>query len=538
MLKACLSLLLLRADASSYGFTVAGIDSPLVHARGYVNNNVVNASRNDPNSMHNSEVLCPRMDNLSTHTLDGYRTLFTTPLHESQSVEVHPATNAPDKNTDPSIMELNSPLTTGDQLPRLDNDTSHYVANAICAATNDHSKLESSTAQLSKLDSTKPDSTGWYDWRVIFEEILEEYQNYVHKPPPEETSRRRERYQLRIAKLALKPGARKKRCRLGSPGTSNCNKTVNNNNHSESKGTARACVVTVNRMYRILLICAGTAAYLEYAARHYNTNADIIYTASLAYTVSITALLYASTSIAVSLAFVWAVPTLAAVLMCCAYSTIELLRCVLDTIVFVARITPAASVGATRRVLKAACQALRITLQWLTGPNPNGLSWLIVLVYLAHSVMAAGDEATTKTRPPQFSGERANYTQWVIAFTIWVACYFQECSALLDGEDPEPPEVTHATATDEKDAVQEAHDKWAAKNRKLFGALGMAMPVWLMQSLYTSCRNNGVKALTYLNANFASVAGDGNDRAAAIQRLQKPQIDSRSDISEQEVRGQ
>lgn len=86
MLKACLSLLLLRADASSYGFTVAGIDSPLVHARGYVNNNVVNASRNDPNSMHNSEVLCPRMDNLSTHTLDGYRTLFTTPLHESQSV--------------------------------------------------------------------------------------------------------------------------------------------------------------------------------------------------------------------------------------------------------------------------------------------------------------------------------------------------------------------------------------------------------------------------------------------------------------------
>ena len=67
----------------------------------------------------------------------------------------------------------------------------------------------------------------------------------------------------------------------------------------------------MNRLYRILLICAGTAAYLEYAARHYNTNADIIYTASLAYTVSITALLYASTSIAVSLAFFWTVPTLA-----------------------------------------------------------------------------------------------------------------------------------------------------------------------------------------------------------------------------------
>ena len=64
------------------------------------------------------------------------------------------------------------------------------------------------------------------------------------------------------------------------------------------------------------------------------------------------------------------------------------------------------------------------------------------------------------------------------------------------------------------------------------------MPVWLMQSLFTSCRNHGVAALRYLNINFALVAGDGNDRAAAIQRLQKPQIDSKSDISEQDVRGQ
>ena len=64
------------------------------------------------------------------------------------------------------------------------------------------------------------------------------------------------------------------------------------------------------------------------------------------------------------------------------------------------------------------------------------------------------------------------------------------------------------------------------------------MPVWLMQSLFTSCRNHGVAALRYLNINFALVAGDGNDRAAAIQRLQKTQIDSKSDISEQDVRGQ
>ena len=75
--------------------------------------------------------------------------------------------------------------------------------------------------------------------------------------------------------------------------SSNFNKTVNNNNSTESKGTARTCVAAVNQLYRILLICAGTAAYFEYAAEHYNMGTDLVYAASLAYTVSITALLYA-----------------------------------------------------------------------------------------------------------------------------------------------------------------------------------------------------------------------------------------------------
>ena len=100
MLQALLALLLLRADASCYGFLSGNCDSPLVHARGYANN-VVNTMHNsealrlrmdnlsNSNTMHNSEVLRPRMDNLSTHTLDGHRALLTTPLHASQLEEVH-----------------------------------------------------------------------------------------------------------------------------------------------------------------------------------------------------------------------------------------------------------------------------------------------------------------------------------------------------------------------------------------------------------------------------------------------------------------
>ena len=42
----------------------------------------------------------------------------------------------------------------------------------------------------------------------------------------------------------------------------------------------------------------------------------------------------------------------------------------------IAMVTPAAAVGATRQVFLAAYRALRATILWLTGPNPNGISWL------------------------------------------------------------------------------------------------------------------------------------------------------------------
>ena len=143
--------------------------------------------------------------------------------------QVHPRgpavpTNVPDNN--PTTTGQNPLSTTGDQLPRLDDDTSHYYdANAICVA-NYHSKSDDNEDH-----NTEPPLKSW---RTILDDVLEVYQYYVHKPPPEAQSRRRERYQLRIAQQALKPGARKKRCRRGSPGTSNFNKTVNNNNSSES----------------------------------------------------------------------------------------------------------------------------------------------------------------------------------------------------------------------------------------------------------------------------------------------------------------
>ena len=177
--------------------------------------------------------------------------------------------------------------------------------------------------------------------------------------------------------------------------------------------------------------------------------------------------------------------------------------------------------------------------------NDNRLAWMLCFLALVHSVMGAPDEAAGgKSKPPLFSGERAAFTAWLVSFTIWLAYHANECSDLLENNDPEPDTVAKLLAAGGspsdalKKATQEVHDAWTKRNRKLFGALGSAMPSWLMTSLYTTCKNDGLKALRWLKNNFDSVSGSGNDRAAAFTRLQTKYIDSKNDISEQDLRTQ
>ena len=177
--------------------------------------------------------------------------------------------------------------------------------------------------------------------------------------------------------------------------------------------------------------------------------------------------------------------------------------------------------------------------------NDNRLAWMLCFLALVHSVMGAPDEAAGgKSKPPLFSGERAAFTAWLVSFTIWLAYHASECSDLLENNDPEPDTVAELLAAGGspsdalKKATQEVHDAWTKRNRKLFGALGSAMPSWLMTSLYTTCKNDGLKALRWLKNNFDSVSGSGNDRAAAFTRLQTKYIDSKNDISEQDLRTQ
>ena len=115
-------------------------------------------------------------------------------LHASQLGEVHPRgptvlTNMPDNN---STTTGQNPLsTTGDQPPRLDDDTSHYYdANAICVANynydanaiclaNYYYGCHYGTNYHSKSDDNEDHNSEppLRSWRTILDDVLEVYQS-------------------------------------------------------------------------------------------------------------------------------------------------------------------------------------------------------------------------------------------------------------------------------------------------------------------------------------------------------------------------
>ena len=85
-----------------------------------------------------------------------------------------------------------------------------YLAKATCPSNANHSKYE-------------PLNMWW-----AFQQVAEEYQYFVRKRPPSPRSRRRRRYEERISWLSSRDGRTKKRRKLGQPGATNPNSTVDN----------------------------------------------------------------------------------------------------------------------------------------------------------------------------------------------------------------------------------------------------------------------------------------------------------------------
>ena len=606
-----IGLLLAGVEPSTYGFLNHGI-SPSLHGdspRGHANNVVVHhASDSTDNTMHIHEVPTTCMG--------------------------HPAARRP------NVPELTSvPLAQRDLVvqPRGPINPRDVHKNTAGFDYNNHSARD-------------PLNLWW-----VLQQVTEEYQYFVRKPPSPPRSRRRRRYEERISWLSGRSGRAKKRRKLGPPGTDHPNHTETRLEEQKAPKSPFAAVAKwVVISYVPCLTVITTCLYLDMLATHASMGTDVIKATTFAFLVSMLVMLFATRWLfSTLLAFVWSVPLLAAIFVClldyllawgeywynvmrfwllclcnrprihvpvsifaprivvCLAEALAVMlgvpswdnwgwysvrdaaallsvyavyayllnrqlfrqtciwmiarRCIYDALRFaaalaVAAVSPSvalpAACRATRRLTRYAWLFARYTCRWLgLGRTPlaqrggrfgPGTSWLIIMFGLLRCTIGMeGDQGQgTKVKPPMFSGERSEYTQWMIQFTVWVALYLQECASLLEGNDPEPTTeeqlLAANPATPEVDlsAARSTHVRWTARNRKLFGAIAMAMPKWLMQSLYTSCRNNGLAARLYMQSNFSAVAGNGNDRAAAITRLQRSHIDSRADLSEQDIRAQ
>ena len=644
---ALLGLLLVGAEPSSYdllnaGRTLSTLDGD--NSRAYATN-VVHHHGNDSNTMHNHEVPPTRMEHHATRIELSVPEL-TSPLHVAQCEKVHPR----------------------DPISLRDNEKNNHAAGAICTSDDQHADLSgirtdtNHAVLMSRRQSAKTHTGGPPVAWLILRHITAEYQYFVHKPPSPTKSRRRNRYDERLAYLTARGGRVRKRRRLGPPGTTDPPGTVNHNLSLERDQPKVSCLATtINFVNQVLtktylpglaftmFLCFLDMILAKVAVGSPETIANI----SFAFLVSLIALFSATAWIAAGIAFVWTVPRLTFALAsiathlaiwcelwactvvfafkcawhhplihlpawlgtfvgiemfmlntglgwilgeveectfwdctfwvwdrrCTFYSILTLLTyhvyahlinvhlahetklwaVVRATIMRFTDISVLANYRVVCRVLRSTLLLAKYLCRWLGLIGPplafdlvhapwpaRRYSWFVILMFLVHRAAGMNDHegsssSASKLRPPMFSGERADYTKWMIAFTVWVACYLQECAQLIEGTDPEPPkpeDLPGTTTETNLTAARTTHSKWETRNRKLFGAIGMAMPQWLMQSLYTSCLNSGVKAVDYMRASFSAVDGSGNDRAAAITRMQKSHIDPKADISEQDARTQ
>ena len=632
MLLSILGLLLAGAEPSSYGFlrTASPLDGDT--SPGYANNVLVHTCANDPTNktMHNHKVPPACMEHPAAHEHNSPE-LTTFPSHTAQR-------------------DLAPPRGPVEWDAHLSTTGIGYLAKATCPSNANHSKYE-------------PLNMWW-----AFQQVAEEYQYFVRKRPPSPRSRRPRRYEERISWLSSRDGRTKKRRKLGQPGATNPNSTVDNSLEkwvrekyklpkpldepraplSHFDNTERgALVLYVPFMAIVLLVAYADHITANWRVAGLDVNSEI----SKAYTnawylsglIFILAVYRAAYWLSTLVTLMWTVPkfisTVArelhwlalvtpaylelaaeycfqlaiyalvnirysplvhvplvfivcsaaeglvsrAVLLGLTYSVYERIhngqyatdapfwpaarRYLGSTLRFaaalaVAAVSPSTAVPAARRATAHCVRCIwllvRHFVRWLGMLEPNragaefgpGATWLVMAIALACHVQLAqcmeteGGGQGARVKPPPFSGERTDYTTWIVGFTVWVALYLSECAPLLEGNDPEPPteeqilQQNPATTAADLTAARAVHTRWATRNRKLFGALAMAMPKWLMQSLYLSCCNDGLASRDFLRTNFSAVAGDGHDRAAATIRLQRSHIDSRAGLSEQDVRTQ
>ena len=172
----------------------------------------------------------------------------------------------------------------------------------------------------------------------------------------------------------------------------------------------------------------------------------------------------------------------------------------------------------------------------------------IIACILVHAPTASAvdDDMPSSSRPPMFAGERAAWTAWLIALGGYCAWKLTDSADLLT--EPPPPRPTIPPAQPGADAnapplnaadieaATTARDEYDRNNRRLYGLLISALPPWLATTLHLNTCNDGVASMARLRSQFGAV--NTNDLASAITRVNSSYVDSRADLSENDLRHQ
>ena len=146
----------------------------------------------------------------------------------------------------------------------------------------------------------------------------------------------------------------------------------------------------------------------------------------------------------------------------------------------------------------------------------------LVIIFCHMSDVLAADDPSGHG-PPMFKATKSHYTVWFTAWCGWVSMKYPELVDVIQGDEEEPDE------NDDPDGNTE----WWKKNKRIYGALIIAVPTSLKTTLSANARFNGTQALEILQQRFGVV--DAGDRASALKRVQKSYISPGASVSVKDV---
>ena len=121
-----------------------------------------------------------------------------------------------------------------------------------------------------------------------------------------------------------------------------------------------------------------------------------------------------------------------------------------------------------------------------------------ILCALITTACAADAENSGSSLPPMFKATKVHYPVWFMAWCGWVALKYPELVDIIQGEEEEPDEP----GADANQELTDVYNNYWKRNKRIYGAVLLAVPSSIKTTLNANARFNGVQALELIRARF------------------------------------